>query len=73
MIYVLYSFTCSYEDCRETTEYYFTNQSAAEKVLQKLLEFYEYLLERTKGLKYWTADRIIETAYRKIGVRTYMG
>ena len=72
MIYVLYSSTGSYEDYRETAEYYFTNQSDAEKVLEKLLTFNEFLLQRTKGLEYWTADRIIETAYRKIGVSTYI-
>jgi len=72
MIYVLYSATGSYEDYRETAEYYFTNEHDAEKVLQKLLNFNKYLNERTKGLDYWTADRIIETAYRKIGVRIYM-
>ena len=72
MIYVLYSSTGSYGDYRENAEYYFTNEHDAEKVLQKLLAFKEFLLQRTKGLDYWTADRIIETAYRKIGVRTYV-
>jgi len=73
MIYVLYSSTGEYEDYRENVEYYFTNESDAQKVLQKLLEFKEFLHKRTKGLKYGTADKIIETAYRKIGVVTYMG
>ena len=72
MIYVLYSSTGSYEDYRETAEYYFTNENDAEKVLEKLLAFNEFLHKRTEGLDYWTADRIIETAYRKIGVSTYM-
>ena len=71
MIYVLYSATGSYEDYRETAEYYFTNEHDAEKVLQKLLKLNEFLAQRIKGLKYSTADRIMETAYRKIGVRTY--
>ena len=73
MIYVLYSSTGSYEDYRETAEYYFTNENDAEKVLEKLLAFNEFLHQRTKGLDYWTADRIIETAYRKIGVIKFMG
>ena len=68
MIYVLYSSTGSYEDYRETAKYYFTNQSDAEKVLQKLLNFTRYMEDRTEHLDYWKARRVYEVAYRKIGV-----
>ena len=71
MIYVLYSTTGTFEDYRENPEYYFTNEHDAEKVLEKLLKLNEFLRQRTKGLKYSKADRIIEAAYKKIGVITY--
>jgi hypothetical protein len=72
MIYILYSATGSYEDYRETAEYYFTNEHDAEKVLQKLLTFDRYLVDRSRHLDAWKAIRVHEAAYRKIGVSAYI-
>jgi len=72
MIYVLYSATGNYGEYREDAEYYFTNEHDAEKVLQKLLDFDEYVSNRIKHLDYWKACRLHEAAYRKIGVSSYI-
>ena len=72
MIYILYSATGIYEDYRETAEYYFTNKSDADKVLEKLLDFDKCVVDRIQHLDYWKARRIHEAAYRKIGVSTYI-
>ena len=70
MIYVLYSATGLYEDYRETAEYYFTNEHDAQKILDKLLEFEKYIIDRSKHLDYWKAKRVHEAAYKNIGVST---
>jgi hypothetical protein len=72
MIYVLYSATGSYEDYSETAEYYFTNKNDADKALEKLVAFDKYIVGRIQHLNYWKAIRVYETAYRKIGVTSYI-
>ena len=72
MIYVLYSSTGVDEDYRETAEYYFTNKSDAEKVLEKLLNFDKHIAERGLHLDYWKVRKIYEVAYKKIGFTAYI-
>ena len=72
MIYILYSASGSYDEYCETAEYYFTNKSDAEKVLEKLLNFDKHIAERGLHLDYWKVRKIYEVAYKKIGFTAYI-
>jgi len=72
MIYILYSGTGKYEDYVERAHYYFTSKKDADKVLEKLLEFDEYIHNRFKHLDWWSYRRVYEAAYEKIGLSAYV-